>query len=142
MRKAECGWFSELGSITVGAMKIRVSDRLVEKASDPPRRGVSGARSPVVPGAPDVAVVSSFLVGIVTFFVLVVLPLVLAETVEQDSGKKGLKWAIVRLICMLFKCLASILASGTVSFLFSMAVNPVVRNAKSYIDQEETQRAI
>ena len=57
--KAECGWFSALGSITVGAIKIIVSDKLVENLSAPPTSGVIGASTPVVPGMPEVSVFSS-----------------------------------------------------------------------------------
>ena len=59
--------------------------------------------------------------------VLMVIPRVLADTVERaGSGKKGLKWAIVRLICMPFKCLASILGALTIIIVISGYINPDV----------------
>ena len=58
VRNAEWGWVAALGSITVGAMKIIVSDNSFVMASVPPMSGVIGAKVPVVPGMPVVVVPS------------------------------------------------------------------------------------
>ena len=58
MRNAECGCFSALGSITVGAMKIMVSDMLLLIPSLPAIIGEIASNFPVVPGKSFVFVVS------------------------------------------------------------------------------------
>ena len=57
-QKAECGCVDALGSITVGAIKMMVSDRALLIASPPPRSGATGANATFVPGRPVVVVPS------------------------------------------------------------------------------------
>ena len=59
-QKTECGCVDALGSITVRAIKMMVSDRALLIVSPPPRSGATGANAPFVPGRP-VAVVPSLL---------------------------------------------------------------------------------
>ena len=51
-QKTECGCVDALGSITVRAVKMVVSDRALLIASPPPRSGATGANAPFVPGRP------------------------------------------------------------------------------------------
>lgn len=64
---------------------------------------------------------SKWQVLISSWMVLIVLPRVLADTVEHGSRKKCLKWAIVRLMGMLFKMIASFGAAYYITWVTVVA---------------------